>query len=254
MTSPSVVDMDAARRRRDLARDFTALKLAALDCAMVDPRLTHLDFRMYYYLSSAADRQTQTARRKQQVIANALRVSRRAVQISAERISEFGYIKILTKDGGSYTNGYEIVLQNANEGSPSENIKANPVSSFAKKRRTRSAKKANENGENGEPPFAPIFPFNSLEIPKRPRGPSSTDVLGPVGERIRRAIGDAAYRSWFGSVALLSIADGIVTISAPRPYQRTRIAQDFEIAMLKAWQADDPTIQRIAVIAPEASQ
>ncbi|MGO3931786.1 DnaA N-terminal domain-containing protein [Rhodopseudomonas pseudopalustris] len=243
-----VVDMDDARRKRDLARDFTALKLAALDQAAIDPRLTHLDFRHYYYLASAADRLTQVARRKQRIIADALGVTPRAVQISAERLSEFQYITIITKDGGSYTKGYQMVLVKANEVSPSENTKANPASPCAEKRRTRSPKKAKQNDEKGEAPFAPILPFNSLEIPSRARGPSSPDGLGLAGALLRQRLGDDVFRSWFGKVSLVSVVDGIVTLSAPTSFIRDRIISDHDQLLQSVWQAVDPNIVRVNVV------
>lgn len=86
------------------------------------------------------------------------------------------------------------------------------------------------------------------------RGPSSTDVLGPAGERIKRAIGDPAYRSWFGSVAIVSVIDGVATMSAPTPFIRARLIQDFDIVMLRAWQSVDPTVQRVTVVLAEASK
>ena len=55
---------------RDALRSFTAMKLTALDAAASDQRLTHLDFRLLYYLASATDQETGIARRKQTVMAD----------------------------------------------------------------------------------------------------------------------------------------------------------------------------------------
>lgn len=46
------------------------MKLTALDAAASDQRLTHLDFRLLYYLASATDQETGIARRKQTVMAD----------------------------------------------------------------------------------------------------------------------------------------------------------------------------------------
>jgi hypothetical protein len=248
----TVIDISDVRRRRERSKEFTSLKLTALDCAMVDHRLTDLDFRVLYYLASAADRETQTARRKQKVIADALGVSRRAVQISAERLSEFQYVAILTKDGGTYTNGYRLILENANEGSPSENTKANPASPFAQKRRTRTPKKANENAEKGEPPFAPTLPFNSLEIPWRLRGPSGAKALGPAGAMLRSKFGDDKFASWFGKVTLKSETPDMVTLEAPTGFIRDYIKTHFATDVLQVWQTISPTITHIEIVTKRA--
>jgi hypothetical protein len=230
-----VVDIRDARRRRENGENLTALKLAALDWANVDMRLTHLDFRFLYLLASAMDRQTGVARRRQQVIADALGVTRRAVQISAERLSEFGYIAIETKDGGSYTNAYRLVLGNTNAASPSENTKANPRSPFAEKRRTRVPKKANGDAEKGEPPFAPILPLKSLEIPLRSRGPSARYGLGPAGAFLKQRLGANVYQSWFSKLRLESETSDLVTLSAPTTFHADHVRQTFRDLMLEAW-------------------
>jgi hypothetical protein len=230
-----IVDIRDARRRRENGENLTALKLTALDWANVDMRLTHLDFRFLYLLASATDRQTGVARRKQRVIAGSLGVTSRAVQISAERLSEFGYIAIETKDGGSYTNAYRLILGNANAASPSENTKANPSSPFAEKRRTRVAKKANGDAEKGEPPFAPILPLKSLEIPLRSRGPSARYGLGPAGAFLKQRLGAALYRSWFVALKLESETPDAVTLSAPTVFHADHVRQTYRDLMLEAW-------------------
>ena len=60
-----------ARHRPSAVQNFTARKLAAVDRLLVDKRATDLDFRVFWYLVSAADRETGIARRKQQTIADA---------------------------------------------------------------------------------------------------------------------------------------------------------------------------------------
>jgi hypothetical protein len=242
-----VVDIKDARRRLENGENSTALKLAALDSANADMRLTHLDFRFLYLLASATDRQTGVARRRQQVIADALGVTRRAVQISAERLAEFGYIAIETKDGGSYTNAYRLL--NTNAASPSENIKANPRSPFAEKRRTRVPKKANGDAEKGEPPFAPILPLKSLEIPLRSRGPSCPDGLGPPGALLKQWLGADVYGGWFPKLKIETETADAVTLSAPTKFLASRVQRDFESKMLQAWQAVTPSITRIVIVA-----
>ncbi|WP_027579152.1 MarR family transcriptional regulator [Bradyrhizobium sp. Ai1a-2] len=89
---------------------FTAAKLALLDRAVSDrPNgLTHLDFRVLYYLYSALDRRSGIARRKHDVIADAVGAKRRGVQQSIDRLRERGYIAVEISRGAFNANAYSI--------------------------------------------------------------------------------------------------------------------------------------------------
>lgn len=242
----TIVDLTEARNHRERLASYTSQKLAMLDRAMADGRLTDLDFRVLYYLASAADRETGIARRKQAVIAGAVQRTRRAIQISTDRLSEFGYLIILTKDGGSYTNGYRLIVEKTNKGSPFESKKANVDSPYAKKRRMRTAKKANGSAEKGEPSFAPILPFNSLDTPSRARGPSSTDVLGPAAA-LERRLGSEKFSSWFGGVSIVEETEDTITLKAPTKFKANYLIQHFETDILAAWQVTKPSVVHIRI-------
>lgn len=89
---------------------FTAAKLALLDRAVGDRAggLTHLDFRVLYYLYSAIDRRSGVARRKHDVIGDAVGAKRRGVQQSIDRLRELGYIAVATGRGAYNANAYSI--------------------------------------------------------------------------------------------------------------------------------------------------
>ena len=241
-----VVNIDVERQKRGELKSFTAIKLAALDRAAVDGRLTHLDFRLLYYLASAVDQETGIARRKQGVIADALGVTRRAVQLSLDRLSECGYLDIQTKDGGTYANGYVIAASKANHTSP---LKANGTSPFSKKRRTNTSKKANADAEKGELPFAPIFPFNSLEFPSASR-PMPDVVLS----NLRKRLGDDVCRCWFGKVAFVSAVDGVVTLVAQTRFLASHINTHFDAPLFDAWRAAEAGVDRVIVVAASAAR
>lgn len=227
--------------RSGAQKSFTALKFAALDAAAGDERLTHFDFRLFYYLASASDRETGVARRKQQVIANALGVTRRGVQLSAERLAEAGYVTVILKDGGSYTHGYKIMVRKENAGSSFEDVKANAASPMDRKRRTARAENANEGSEKGEPPFAPTLPLNSLYIPS-----SAQPLPEVVVARLRKRLGNDVFRSWFEKVTVGSVAAGVVTVFAPSAFIASRIINDHETLLLEAWRSLDPCVKQVA--------
>jgi hypothetical protein len=171
----AVVDINSAGHRPSAVQNFTARKLAAVDRLLVDRRATDLDFRVFWYLVSAADRETGIARRKQQTIADALGRTRRGVQQSIDRLEAFSYIIVETKEGGTYASGYRIALEKAQANlspvSPNANVdssfvttKANASSPFVERRRMKHTKKANATAEKGEPSFAPTLPLNTASV------------------------------------------------------------------------------------------
>lgn len=89
---------------------LTAAKLALLDKAVGDRAsgLTHLDFRVLYYIYSAIDRRSGVARRKHDVIADAVGAKRRGVQQSIDRLRERGYLAVSTSRGAYNANAYSI--------------------------------------------------------------------------------------------------------------------------------------------------
>ncbi len=228
-------------------KSFTALKLAVLDAAACDQRLTHLDFRLLYYLASASDRQTGIARRKQKVIAAALGVTPRAVQLCTEHLVTAGYVTVILKEGGTYTHGYEIMVGKANTGTSNGEAEANPASPPSGKRRTERMEKANDGANKGEPPFAPTLPLNSLDIPS---------LAQPLPELVslclRERLGNDVCRSWFSNVTVANVAGGVVTLKASEPFYANWIIDKFEPALLDAWRALDPSIERVAVISAPA--
>src|SRR5258708_34872123 len=113
-----------------MADQFTAQKLWCLDQVLRDKRATHLDFRLTYYVGSVTDRATGEARFKQSTAAEALNVTRRAIQISSERLKSLGHFDISFKPGRSHLNGYRLCLEKANLASPIDAESTNPASPF----------------------------------------------------------------------------------------------------------------------------
>ena len=243
----SVVDISEPRQTKERGASFTARKLQVVARALNDQRLTHLDFRLFYYLADATDSQTGIAKRKQQTIADALGVTRRAVQIGIDRLVMSGYLRRETKSGGTYVNAYRRALENANEGSSFSNRDANEGSYSEAKMRTRWTEKANEITEKGERSFAPILPSNSHLIPSRVRGPSSTEVFGRAGVMLRQLVGNDVFVSWFGKALIASETEETVTINVPTTFIRDYIRAQFGPQMMDAWRSVNPQIERITV-------
>jgi hypothetical protein len=252
-------EINSEPRRHSAAQSFTAQKLAAVDRLLVDERATDLDFRVFWYLVSASDRETGIARRKQQTIADAVGRTRRGVQLSLDRLEAFSFIIIEKKEGGSYANGYRIVLEkasvnsfsvstNANLDSPFVSKKANASSPLVGKRRTGDTKKANAAAEKGEPSFAPILPLNHLDIPYRGRT-RRPNGLGPAGAALRQDIGNDVFRAWFSKVTVESETEEKLVLRAPSKFFASHLRIHYESAILRAWHRTTlPRLQCIDIL------
>jgi hypothetical protein len=100
-----------------MADRFTADKLAWLDRVMLDPEITHFDFRFCYWIASRADRATREATAFQDTIAVALDATPRGIQKSAQRLADRGHVKITSRRGHGVKNSYAPVFSNTNSGS-----------------------------------------------------------------------------------------------------------------------------------------
>jgi hypothetical protein len=209
---------------------FTGRKLASADRAAQDLRLTHLDFRLYWLLTSAADRKTGIVRRKQSDLAKALGATTRGVQISRDRLVSLGYLEPIGRKPGGYVSSYNIVMaKKANLYSPSE--KGEPVFAFENKKANGGGQKGERLFQKGEPPFVPILPLISLDVPSRAREPRcAEEALGPLGAALRKRIGPAAFQAWFirGEAEIVSQTADTVRIAARSKFFTQEIGNRFE--------------------------
>jgi hypothetical protein len=234
-----------------MAGDFTAEKLSRMDAAVDDDRLTDLDVRLFWKMASAADRTTRVARRKQSAYAEALNVSRRAIQLSMDRLSAYGYVapKNNTATGTrAYVNAFEI----APKANLCSHFTSEPTFVFRKKKRTTVQKDANLGSETSEPSFAHV-PLYSLDVPSRARGPSRPKGLGPLAASLRAKIGSAEFNSWFVGADISEATEDSVTIELPTPFKAHEAENRFGGAVLACLQAEQPAIERVSFIGRAAA-
>ena len=185
--------------------EFTARKLANVDRAAADQRLSHLDFRLLWLLASAADRKTGVARRKQTYLAQMLGVHRRTVQRCRDRLVSFGYVIPIGIRPGGNVSGYNLFTsKKAALVPPSEKAALVPPLTTGKaagvqKRRRWCPKRRSANRTN--------VPLKSLEIPCAPNreieagGPRQrADALGPqpslVPTKLAPSLGPRVSGGW----------------------------------------------------------
>jgi hypothetical protein len=237
-----VIEKAANGRHRTPAENFTARKLATLDRAMLDERVSPLTFLVLYYLASASDRQTRTAKRKQKTIARALNITTRTVQLALVRLRDLGYLIFEIKERGTYVNAYRIVLaEMTTGGSRFENEKPNLDSPSVSKRRMNPSEKTHQGVEKDESSFAHDLPLNPLNIPSH-LGEPALDKLGTL---IRRRIGDDRFSSWLGSARIGIKSDEVGIVFLVSKFRCVYVKNNFEQDILECWHSLDPLKKRI---------
>jgi hypothetical protein len=243
-----VTETTSAGRPRTTADTFTAQKLAALDRALCDWRVSPLDFRLLYYLASATDRQTRTAKRKQRTIADALNIKIRTVQFGLGRLRALEKISFETKEGGTYVNTYRLVLGEVNGGSTLGNKKTNSDSPSVAERRISPAEKTHPRSHKDESPFVHDLPLNPLDIPSRPR---VLGALGELGSMVRSRIGAEMFDAWFGDAQIGLDSGRVGTMFLSNLFRCAFVKARFEHHILDCWRSLDPLKEKVEfVVAP----
>lgn len=134
----------------NLRRTFAARKFAWLEAISVDSNLTALDCRLAIRISRYLNWKKHCAWPSQERLANDIDCTKRAVQFSLRRLSNFGYLKILSGSRRAGTNRYFIEIPPAGHFHLHE---TNDESPFAQERSTKSDL-ANSGNESSESLFA----------------------------------------------------------------------------------------------------
>ncbi len=248
-----------------MADQFTAQKLWCLDQVLRDKRATHLDFRLAYYVGSVTDRTTGEARFKQSTAADALNVTRRAIQISSERLKSLGHFDISFKPGRSHLNGYRLCLEKANVASPIDDESTNPASPFedrkanpaspiqdmkgerpAQKRRTATHEKANRHSHQSSLVSIPCL------IPSRAREPNNADAFGSLGAAIGVRLGADKFQAWFRTAEIVDIASDSLTLELSTKFLADYVTTHFLTDVTDICKAIQPTIERVKIVAATA--
>lgn len=248
-----------------MSDQHTARKLWCLDQILRDQRATHLDFRLAYYIASVTDRGTGEARFKQSSAAEALGVTRRAVQLSSERLRALGHIDISFTPGRKHLNGYRLCMEKANVASPLMHESANEGAPFGQekanagspidakkgerrdeKRRTAITEKANRHSHQSSLVSIPCL------IPTRAREPAIVEALGSLGASLAARIGADNAHSWFGKAVVVDVAGDTLTLELPTKFITSRVRQDFEGDLITCCSALVPEITAVRLVTANA--
>jgi hypothetical protein len=214
--------------------EFTAHKLANVDSAAAEPRLSHLDFRLFWLLASAADRKTGVARRKQTDLARALGVTPRAVRRCLDHLVSLGYLKPIGQSPGGYVNGYNVLAPKRGLQSPLSEKEDSRVR-FDNGQADSGDQKADSGDQNEDSPFL-HDPLVSLDLPSEPNRESETGgprralvALGPLAEELSKKIGLDSFKTWFvkGEAELISQTADTITIAVNSKVAAWKLQNDY---------------------------
>jgi hypothetical protein len=222
-----------------MSDQFTARKLWCLDQILRDKRVTHLAFRLAYYIAHTTNRETGEARFKQETAAEALGVTVRGIQQSAERLRALGYIDISSVRGRGLSNGYRFCLENTNRGSSFPEIKHEQPAP-----KTRTTRHENTNRHSYQSSL--YIPFN---IPLGAREASLAEPLASLGASLVARIGAAKAEAWFKGAEVTAVSSDTVTFQLPDKFRAAKVRSHFESDLLACCAALVPTIKAIKFVA-----
>src|ERR1700688_2668178 len=76
----------------------------------------------------------------------------------------------------------------------------------------------------------------------------STGDWGRVLGRLRKEVGETAYRSWFRSMTVERIAGGEGVISVPTRFLRNWVATHYADRLLALWRDENQAVRRISFV------
>jgi hypothetical protein len=144
---------------------FAAQKAAWLERIARDQAVTHLAFRLAYFIGLYLNRISGDAWPSQDLLAHELGVTRRGVQLALDTLVAGGHLVVERARGRGHTNRYRPVLEsgNANAHSPIDDTKGEAqFANSTTKMRTGEQEKANNRAIKCERPFAQTFSKRTL--------------------------------------------------------------------------------------------
>jgi hypothetical protein len=239
------------------------LRAEWMDVMALDARLSHTAFRVAGVIGSHFNKHSGQAFLTHETIARVMSVSERTVYGAIVELEARGYLIVKRREFGTITRktaGGDIQVKVAGgKGVANTYLPAFERSQVAatfggSKLAARCDLLWEERSQKAAPKVAtgcdPTLTSSSKKNPTPPAEPNFVDDLGPAGALLRRRLGDAIFRSWFGKVTVETQTVDLVVLRAPTKFIATRIRQDFEVQLLEAWRAISPAIERIQVVSP----
>ena len=81
-------------------------------------------------------------------------------------------------------------------------------------------------------------PFDRLDMHPR---------FAAVVDRLRSRLGDAVCVAWMLKLSFVGEEAGVATLVAPNSFYADHVTAQFDVALLDAWRAVEPTVQRVEV-------
>lgn len=238
-----------------MADRWTAQKLWCLDQVLIDKNITHLDFRVAYYIGNKMDRATGEARFKQPEMAAAVGVKRRAAQRSLDRLKALGHIEISVSSGRTHVNGYRLPLEKASVGTHLDDESASPETHLSgRKSVPRGTKVRPSRHKSASRHSHQYFPCSiPCLIPTRAREPATAEALGSLGAKLEARLGPDRAGSWFGKAVIIDLVGDTLTLEQPSRFVADRAEQDYGPDVLACCKQLVPSIARVRMVVAGAA-
>lgn len=246
--------------REEQIKGFSHARLSAMDNIRRDKRLTSSDSLVGIELYSRLDFRTRAmVPTDVEYLAEKLGLGERTVKRAIAKLKAAGWIEVAKEwkfnryrppaaffDQGP--NWHPIEQSQGPEGPVTDDLRGQNVHS-------QGPKTTDLRGQNGphllslEDSFdlSSEAPGAAGTPPDGAAGPGSKPSfdLGLPGVALRRRLGDDAFRSWLGKVAVVSIGEHELVLQAPTRFIASRLENDYGEALLEAWRAQHPALERV---------
>jgi hypothetical protein len=247
---------------KDDAKTFSAKKLALADRIRHDGRLSASIRIIGAEICSLTNFRTGYSWAPEKYLAEKLSVTDRTIKRAVVALKAAGWITV-EKVGRS--NRYRPVFEAVEQGTncplskPEQGTICPPLVEEGGQNRPQQGTISTENrGQKGPPISLEISLGISARAEARPVGAPNGAVgpgfdLGLPGVLLRKRLGDDVFKSWIlGKVAVVSIDEGELTLSAPSKFAAARIAQDYGAIIVDCWRLERGGIDRLRMTVVES--
>jgi biotin operon repressor len=243
------------------------LRAEWMDVMALDSAVSHAAFRCAGVIGSHFNRHTGKTFLSQETIARVMNVSQRTAWTAVTELERLGYLIVVRRELGSVTrkkkDGTEVKVRVAGaKGAANVYLPAFERSQVAatnsgSKLATRCDLLWEQRSQSAASKVAancdPTLTSSSKKYPERPSEPFRDDALGSLGAAMRRRLGDATYRSWFGQATIAAETPDTLTLAVSSTFARDHIIAQFSPQILACCRAARPAVLRVDVVVRDAA-
>ena len=243
------------------------LRAEWMDVMALDSSLSHVAFRAAGVIGSHFNRHTGKTFLNQKTLANVMGVGERTAWSAVNELDRAGYLIVKRREFGTLSrqkkdgttvsvrlaggkgvaNTYLPAFERSQVAATNSGSKLATRCDLLWEQRSQSA--ASKVAANCDPTLT----SSSKKYPERPSEPFRDDALGSLGAAMRRRLGDATYRSWFGQATIAAETPDTLTLAVSSTFARDHIIAQFSPQILACCRAARPAVLRVDVVVRDAA-